>query len=83
MECLAELLVCLLTLDSLLTASPLKDHYTVYHKMVKKMVHNNTKLNISSARLRLLDLHLSQTSILFTGNILKVIFLLMYLIIYK
>lgn len=74
LECLAELLVCLMTLETLLISSPVKDQFMVYHKMVKKMVHNNTKINITSQRLRLLDLHLSHTSALFTGDILKVIF---------
>lgn len=71
--CLAELLVCLLTLDTLLLSTSVKDHYLLYRRTVHAMAHVSSKINVDNARVRSLDQHLLEMgNTLFTGNILKV-----------
>lgn len=75
LDCLAELLVCLLTLDSLLHANVIDDHWKVYKRAIRTMLHNSHHFSIDVDDIRNLDkkiLDLEDT--LLTGMIMKVCF---------
>ncbi|KAJ3639981.1 hypothetical protein Zmor_003307 [Zophobas morio] len=73
LDCLAELLVCLLTFDSLFSShSLLKDHWLLYWRSIKGIVHNPSKYQMTREQVRSLDKHLANIdNTLLTGNIFK------------
>jgi hypothetical protein len=67
------LLVCLLTFDSLFSShAVLKEHWSLYWRSVKSILHNPSKYRMTREQIRSLDKHLASIeNALLTGNIFK------------
>lgn len=74
LDCLAEILVCLLTFDSLFSSHTLlKDHWLLYWRSIKGILHNPSKFQLTREQIRSLDKNLASIdTTLLSGNIFKV-----------
>lgn len=52
---LAEMLVCLITLDALLTSSTLQEHWIHYKRVIRSSLHSPTQFGIPFERLKFFD----------------------------
>lgn len=73
---LAELLVCLITLDALLMSSTLQEHWAFYKRAIRSSFHSPTQFGIPLERLKFFDKVLVEIeNELLCGNIFQVCFI--------
>lgn len=84
---LAELLVCLMTLDGLLVSTTLQEHWNLYKRAIKSTLHNPSQFGVPIDRLKFLSkILIDIESELLTGNIFQVnyiIYIFLYYYIFK
>lgn len=52
---LAELLVCLITLDALLTSATIQEHWSLYKRAIRSSFHSPSQFGVPLERLKFLD----------------------------
>lgn len=73
LDCLSELLVCLITLDTLLSGGIIKEHFVMYKNAIRSMYHSPAEYGVTLDRLQCLYKCLLEIEkILLRGNILQV-----------